>query len=907
MTIDPGLSLKQPTPVSEKSLKINFRDFSKALGKGLVDLGFGHWDSLAKDGVEVLTTLGLGITAEEIAWLLVYRSLLQGMRNLIEERQELEPETFDAKALQTQLNVALKASSLSLDRDFFQHPDRSPILAEVKPTFAVWLRQGGVIEAEAVAMADRLPIYFAAALHQEWGKRSKDYGVLKESLDTPFTQANERIQAWARYGTWLQKQVEEPMFLEAFSLKRVYVPLRAYYNRKVEAQKAEELEVRSRGDKSVERVVVDLETTLETWLSAGNKQDAIRLISGGPGSGKSSFAKMFAAKLAEAQGDKFRVLFIPLHHFEPDADLVEAMGQFVRMEGILPHNPLEADHREARLLIIFDGLDELAMQGKIAERTAQEFMREVQRKVERFNQQEICLQVLIGGRELVVQANETDFRKEGQILHILPYFVPKKERESYVDAEKRLDEDHRQIWWKNYGAASGKGYEGLPSELDQGNLTEITAQPLLNYLVALSLQRGKLEFSTATNLNAIYNDLLTAIYERGWAGHQHRAIEGIQEQDFVRILEEIGLAAWHGNGRTTTVGEIERHCESSNLKVLLDRFQEGFKDDSKASITRLLTAFYFRQSGHDSRGEKTFEFTHKSFGEYLTARRIVKEIAFIHRKLANRYQDPYEDWDERKALHRWALVCGPSAMDEYLLGFVLDEMRLQYQQDPAIVAQWQQTFCDLISFMLHHGIPMELLNPRPNFQTENKQARNAEEALLVAVNSCARLTEQLSKFETPSQVSFGTWISRLQGQRLDASNVVALHCLSYLDLSGTFLPIRDLYQANLEGANLEGANLEGAHLEGANLEEAHLEGAHLEGAHLYRAHLYRAHLEGAHLEGAHLEGANLEWAHLEGAHLEWAHLERAHLEGTILENKVQVGSVLEPRLEQEQSQVSDDA
>jgi hypothetical protein len=70
----------------------------------------------------------------------------------------------------------------------------------------------------------------------------------------------------------------------------------------------------------------------------------------------------------------------------------------------------------------------------------------------------------------------------------------------------------------------------------------------------------------------------------------------------------------------------------------------------------LLTAFYFRQSGHDHSGDKTFEFTHKSFGEYLTARRIVQEVQYIHRKLEDRYNDPYEDWDERRALHRWVLV-----------------------------------------------------------------------------------------------------------------------------------------------------------------------------------------------------------------------------------------------------------
>jgi hypothetical protein len=857
MTNESGLPIRKPTPVLKKSIKINFTDFSKALGKGGIDVFFGKWDSLAGNAVDVLSALGLAANGEEIAWLLIYRSLYQAMKNLIDEKTELEPNNHKIKALHQEINQALATSSLTLNHKFFEHPDKDPIIAAIKPTFVDWLKQCQVSPADAIAISDRLPIYFAAALHQEWGNQAKDYAVLKDRLDTPFTQANQRIQAWLKYGTWLQKQVEEPMFLEAFSLKRVYVPLRAYYKRKVEGQKAEEVEPRLTNRDNFERVVIELDKELETWLNQAKKDDAIRLISGSPGSGKSSFAKMFAANLAET--DKIRVLFIPLHHFNPADDLIDAVGKFVQMDGILPHNPLAADYRESRLLIIFDGLDELAMQGKIAEKIAQDFVREVQRTVDRLNQQKLCLQVLIAGRELAVQANETDFRKEGQILHVLPYFVPEDKRKNYVDTNQLLEQDQRQNWWQNYGAVSGYGYTGLPNELNQGNLTEITAQPLLNYLVALSLRRGELTFSQDTNLNAIYNDLLKAIYERGWAGHQHRAIQGIEEKDFVRILEEIALAAWHGNGRTTTVRDIEKHCDNSNLKNLLRRFQEGFQDDAKASITRLMTAFYFRQSGHNDSGDKTFEFTHKSFGEYLTARRIVQEVRYIHRKLKARDDDPYEDWDERRALHRWALVCGSTAMDEYLFKFVLDEMRLHYQKKPEDVAKWQDTLCHLIGFMLKHGMPMEKLEPRPNFQEENRQARNAEEALLAVLNSCARLTEKLSEIKWHSSDAFGTWISRLQGQRID-KDVFCLSCLSFLDLRGCILNFKDFYRANLEGANLEGANLEGANLIRANLE---------------RANLARANLEGADLEGANLENTNLAGANLEGA----------ILYGTILETK----------------------
>ncbi|MEH1891788.1 MAG: pentapeptide repeat-containing protein [Nostoc sp.] len=372
---------------------------------------------------------------------------------------------------------------------------------------------------------------------------------------------------------------------------------------------------------------------------------------------------------------------------------------------------------------------------------------------------------------------------------------------------------------------------------------------------------------------AVYANLLTAVYQRGWAGYQHPAIRGIEEKDFVRILEEIALASWHGDGRTTTVKEIEAHCEHSSLKSLLDKFQES----AKLGVTRLLTAFYFRESGVKEQ-EKTFEFTHKSFGEYLTAKRIVREVRLIHKKLKDHQDDPDEGWNEREALKSWVVLCGASPMDEYLFKFVADEIRLQNISD---VGNWQQTLCHLIGFMLRHGMPMERLNPRPDFQEENRQARNAEEALLAVLNACARVTKTVSKIQWHTPEAFGIWISRLQGQRIETyADVFSLNCLSFLDLQGCVLVLKNFFKANLEGVNLEEANLKWANLLGANLKWANLLGANLLGA-----NLLGANFEGTNLEGTFLEEAYLEKANFLGANLEGANLLRPYFEKTILEGE----------------------
>ena len=103
---------------------------------------------------------------------------------------------------------------------------------------------------------------------------------------------------------------------------------------------------------------------------------------------------------------------------------------------------LDPDSPEPNLLIILDGLDELASQGKAAAETALSFVREVEKTVDRRNQVSLKLRIVISGREVVVQDNENEFRRPRQILNLLPYFVPEvpeHEKHSIRDGEAYHD------------------------------------------------------------------------------------------------------------------------------------------------------------------------------------------------------------------------------------------------------------------------------------------------------------------------------------------------------------------------------------------------------------------------------------------------------------------------------------
>jgi uncharacterized protein YjbI with pentapeptide repeats len=870
-----GINLETPIKVLGKRQEINtikfiYKDVFKSLSKAASSFLVGKFDLTVNNLVDTICSFEVEKNEGQLAWLLINRSIIRAIALMIDENRLIIREAtrgFESLANKAELNeenllviaekldYAVDAKEIAIDDKFFANPRAFPVLEDFKEPLNKWLENFGLNAAQSESICGRFPSYFVYALNDEWRLHSSDYQLIRNKIDTPFINAAKIEESWTLYNSLLQKRIDEPMFQEAFSLKQIYIPLRGYIEERKDDGKQDNFERFAEiNDKNVTKVVFTLAEELEERLKTSDKSDGLTIISGGPGYGKSSFAKMFAARFA--QTNERRVLFIPLHLFKFERDLEDAVNQFIREERILSHNLFADDNAEERLLIIFDGLDELSSQGKVGNEVAQDFVKEVQRKVTQFNQTEPRLKVIICGRDIAVQASKNDVGRRTQILHLLPYYLSENERNQYQDEKNLLAEDQRNNWWINYGKASGKGYKEIPEELTKAKLTEITALPLLNYLVALSYTKGKIDFKTQDNLNVVYQDLLESVYERDWERRLHKSLDGISKDEFIRVLEEVGIAAWHGEGRKVSLKEIEDHCVGSGLKILLDKFQEKAKD----GVSSLLLAFYFRKSDNrDLEGNDTFEFTHKSFGEYLTARRIVRGIARINKELKDKQTDYESGWDEVTALVHWVELCGKTAFDGYLMGFVRDEIALVSKE---VLKEWQTTLSDLINHVLRQGTPMEKLTTekRLTFKEEMRQARNAEEALLVALNACAIITTEISSVDFPDDWSLCNWLTRLSST-ISNQNIGKLD-LSHVNLVGLDIREADFKDASLPDANFLGANLKGANFNGANLLNACLERANLsqtnfEGANLSYANLVRSDLSHATLVGADLEYANL--------------------------------------------------
>ncbi|KMT23320.1 pentapeptide repeat-containing protein [Clostridium cylindrosporum] len=802
------INVIKPKSIWKKPVDIRFKDLFITLSKGLIHGVTQNWTEVSTDVADALASIGLETTPGEKAWKLVYKSVTKALFSIIEDNESLLKTKQINSSILIQDVTEIFEDEITIDNTFFDSPKEANIVKIIQEMLSNWLMNCGFNQSEMESICNRFPSYFVYALNNEWRENYSEYSSILENTTTPFSLQAEIEKNWAYYYSQLNKELDEPLFLEAFSLMQIYVPLNGYYRNKVAVEQNKRLSLVYTETEVYERVVVDLEEEIDNWIENSEKEDALRVICGGPGCGKSTFAK----KIASVQSSKsdLQVLFIPLHHFELKDDLVDAVNSFILYEGILKHKPLDIDNGEKRLLIIFDGLDELALQGKFGMEASQQFIQEVQQKLYNFNMKQLRLQIIITGRDLIIQSNQCNIRKDRQVLHILPYYISHKKMEkkytlhkegyTYVDDKALLKKDLRHEWWRKYGSLTGKGYTQMPKELSLNKLDEITSQPLLNYLVALSYERKQIDFTIQSNLNEIYGDLIKNVYDRDWDSGIHRSLQNVTYDQFVRVLEEIALATWHGDGRTTTVKEIEEHCDSSGLKSLLLAFQEG----ASKGVTRLLTAFYFRQSNNQMNNDKTFEFTHKSFGEYLTAKRIILGIDIISGHIEKKQKNPDYGWDEKEALKNWIQLCGSTTMDEYVFSFIEGEMKLINTKK---IKGWHKTLLRLLSYSLKNGLPFEILHNRPNYKDEMKQEQNSIESLLLVICKCADLGNVRTKITHPSPTSFGELLARVQGQRIGPKNRLISRCFVNMDLDGIILDARDFCRVSFQGLNIRESKL----------------------------------------------------------------------------------------------------
>ena len=781
---------------------------------------------------------------------------------------------------------------LKIGREFLRNPRSLTIIEDFKPDFEFWLTEiQGLAPHTAGAIVKRFPTYFVLELHVLW-REKKEYSRIEKELFKVTSDAVEREIARIQYNSWLQRIPDEKMFDEAFGVSEVYIPLRGQY----EIPRTEE-------NKDKPRVIVkDAESHIMKWLDKGSP---FLVVKGGPGSGKSVLAKRISARVSEEK--PHFVYHIPMHRFLLDTSLKAAIQDFIKSDQYLHgEDPFEANNPEGseEVLFVFDGLDELAKTGAVGLELARKFVEDLVPLVTQMamsrggNLKSSKVKVLLTGRDLVIQQNEQHFDEEGQIIRLLPFHKGESsiDKNDIKTGNKIYEKDQRPLWWEKYQKVKGLTNDELQNKIlnsSDSEIQSISAEPLLNYLLARALQEKADLLDHSKNLNEVYRILVVGIHERTHAGE--RKYIKITTNEFQRILEEIAICAWHGGDvRVTTFTRIRKRAKENRLESLFDKF-DGMEEEG---FMRLLVSFFFHQRGIEEQGEKSVEFTHKSFGEYLTALRIVREMEIIVKNYQRSEEDYSGVFGPKEALDRWLYLCGESTMGPNIHRFLRREVMLQNTEK---VKAWQQVLVKLFNYTLRHDWPFPK-EYRNEFKEAFRKIRNAQESILLLLGSCGQTTKEVSNIDWPNEYSAGELISRLCPQ-YGGGGELSLKGFSYVNLYGQHVDHKDLRSGWFEGASLIGASLIGAILVGARLVGARLDGAildgarldlaRLDGASLVGAILRRASLDGARLDGAILDGASLDGASLDGARLDGAILDGARLDGAILRRASLVGARLD--------------
>jgi len=339
------------------------------------------------------------------------------------------------------------------------------------------------------------------------------------------------------------------------------------------------------------------------------------LLLGQPGSGKSLLTRMLAATLPP---EDFAVVRVPLRDVPADASLqvqiehaiFDATGEratWLEVVGAIPG---------ALPVVLLDGFDELLQATGVSQW-------DYLLNVERFQRREAA-----GGRPVAVVVTTRTA-------------VADRARAVAGTVALRLEpfsEDQISRWlavWNSTNESYFRGRDLRPLTLAAViRQPELVSQPLLLLMLAIyDAQENALTGGVDTDLDQgdLYERLLSRFAWREVmkvaAGNSENDLEAMVEEELLR-LSLVAFASLNRGRQWVTEADL-----NADLPVLLGSGADG----PTANVRRILTVgetvlgrFFFiheARARRDGQALQTYEFLHATFGEYLGARALERELA----------------------------------------------------------------------------------------------------------------------------------------------------------------------------------------------------------------------------------------------------------------------------------------
>jgi uncharacterized protein YjbI with pentapeptide repeats len=711
-----------------------------------------------------------------------------------------------------------------------------------------------------------------------------------------------RIDAYLDH--WIQPRSAELVFNESFSLREIYIPLKAQ-------------PLSHDGEADFEQPPIVLEEWVKQQLSDPDSQDQVLLIQGGFGRGKTTFCRMFANWIKQHEYPVWTPILIPLQ----DVQLLDAEFEAV-LQRAVPDYLTDADpdwltHGDTRFLFVLDGFSELNLDDRNAN------LEQLLQQVGRF--QETCAnhpgmghRVILTGRSLLIRNLERLLPPNLMRVELLP-----------------LDTALQDQWLAQWQRLTGANIAGLKEQLHSSKLSEqnltLAREPLMLYFLASMHQDGELQLdilegtSVARAKFLLYQRIFYWVLTKHRPGLLNRQLSPTEVESLRRLLAEAGLwSVQTGSEVVPLASIIDRLQYDEQMQMLLSEITAKLQEHS---LTNALVTFYRRDD------QIYLRFTHNSFGKLFGSRRLHEALEDWALTLNRRQKhDPLVPpetlyWQIFDLLGYGGLT---SEMTEYLMvllnanpeldiaylfkrledfyrrwcagefvdappeNFAQKQVRLRRLRGGTSLGQRQ------IDVYTGLNVMILLLELHGNARSQADSQTELQET--VAFYPCGRqgmpdfVPDRLLRLIGYAHCISPSAFRVIVGPFLNSANLSGVTLtgvnLSGVDLSGADLRSADLSGANLRGANLSRANLVGASLDGADLSNADLRGANLIGAYLRGADLSSAALSGADLSSANLIGASLSQADLRDSDLSGAYLRGASLQTAVLSRAYLIGASL---------------
>ncbi|WP_293158922.1 pentapeptide repeat-containing protein [Okeania sp. SIO2C9] len=686
---------------------------------------------------------------------------------------------------------------------------------------------------------------------------------------------------------------DEKVFDENFTFQQIYVPLEVKpvnSDGKVEEtatpQNIEEWAKTILLDKnSDENLDENLDENSHKKKNQDKKDKQVLFIQAGPGRGKSVFCRMFADWVRQELHPIYTPILIRLRDVRNfAANIDETLADAVGRDFVTSDSGWLTDHN-TRFLFLLDGFDELLL-----ERGASNELKVFLDQVAQFQKQaaennERGHRVLITGRPLALYGIE----------RLMP---PNLERVSILPMGDEIQQRWFEKWQTIVAQEETKKFrEFLQSQKCPEQVQELAREPLLLYLLA-AMHRDK-QLKVEMFAHADVGGAKVLIYEQAlkWVLEKQRVEEGknfnpkitkLDPEDLEILLAEAGLCVVQSGGEYAAIKMIEDRLVKQGYKELQDLIENARQDKREDGLKNALAAFYLKSA---AKAENSVEFFHKSFGEFLCAKRMVESLEDLTEKTGKRRKtyavsDEELEWQVYDLFGYGSLT---AEVVEYLMALLVkSEVELVVLFERLYEFYWNWSDRKFIE-ATEETLPQKKGRQLQQWGIESGQRRVD---IYTGLNVMILLFELhrygQSQEELREQLHFYP-CGQPGSEDFDRRRLLRIIAYSkcpkvvvFVKIVGSFLRGVDLSSADLIRADLSSAYLRDADLRDADLIRADLSSAYLSGANLSGVYLGDADLSSANLSSANLSDANLSYADLNGIDLSYADLSSADLFATNL-------------------------